>query len=119
MRLEVKASFFFATLVALLFGVALPVGFAAQNVSLVWLASGLATSLTLGILAVLFALTERWLLGWVAVSIETLGAAMIFLVVGGKCLSWPLIAFPILTGFRIFKWQALRAEAEQLTRAAG
>jgi hypothetical protein len=98
--------------------VALPVAFTAHHVNLVWLVSGVATSVTLGILAVLFALTERWLFGWVAVIIETLGAAMIFLVVEGKCLSWPLIVFPILTVFRVFRWQSLRAEAEQLTGAA-
>lgn len=117
LRREVKVSFFFATLAALGFslGPALLVG---GRTNWTWLVLGSGLTVVLGLCAVLVATTERALFAWVAIVFEMLGARAMFVVVAGKCLSWPLLVFPVVTALRLNKWRGLEAEARALASEA-
>lgn len=109
MRNELRVSFFFATAVTGGIGMLLPASMRSGRVE--WfLFGGLFTVLTL-VGAVLFLfLTRRWL-AWSVTFVEILAAMALLLAVGGSCLTLVLLAFPVITALRIWKWQSLESEA--------
>lgn len=111
---EVKASFFFAALVAAGFGVGLPLVVAGENLDAVLLVPGGCLTFMLTMCAVVFAFTELRFIAWFAIVLEAIVALLVFTLAQGKCLSWPIIAFPIVTVMRLRRWNELKAEAAQL-----
>lgn len=116
-RRELKVSFFFAAAVAVLLGVVMPVAMARGPLlggPLPWLMLGGAATALLLLSAVGFLAREAEGLGWLAVLVEATGAAAFTTVIGGNCITFALLAFPIITVLRLLKWRSLRAEAERL-----
>lgn len=114
-RREVKVSFFFAAGVSLIIGVALPLLLAGRGVNASWLLVGAVLTASLGLCATVYAFTMRAAFAWTAVALEALASVALFIIVEGKCLGWPLVLFPIVTVFRLYRLGSLTDEAAQLS----
>lgn len=114
LRLELTVSFFFATAVIGLFGVLFPVMVGGSAASSAWFIGGLVFSFLQFLGAVLFAAVARGWSAWIATMIELSAAALLLAAVGPNCFSLVLLSMPLVTVFRIFKWQSLQAEAATL-----
>ena len=113
-RREVKTSFFFFAAFAFALGTVMPL-MLFPEMSPVWPIFGGLATLALAGCATLYALTNVRYFAWLAVFFEFIAALLLFAFALGNWISWPIVAFPIVTIMRLRKLRDLKRESEQLS----
>lgn len=116
LRRELTVSFFFAALVIAGMGLGFPALAGSQRLE--WY--GLGALFLLGQVgaAVGFLVLPRAGLAWAAVAVELVAALSLLAAVGANLMTIVLLAFPLFTVFRVFRWQSLQTEAGALAGAS-
>jgi hypothetical protein len=116
LRRELTVSFFFAALVIAGLGLVFPALLRSQRVE--WYALGALFLLGQVSAATGFLVLPRAGLAWAAVAVELVAALSLMAGVNVNLLTMVLLAFPLFTVFRIFRWQSLQTEAGALAGAS-
>ena len=116
LRRELTVSFFFAAVVIAGLGLAFPALLRSQRVE--WYILGTLFLLGQMSAAAGFLVLPRLGFAWAAVAVELVAALSLMAAAGVNLLTIVLLAFPLFTVFRIFRWQSLATEAGALAGAS-